>query len=252
VASARRTLGGVLLLACAVACTWQSGAFAEAGTTGLRGDAEAIADAQAMVETMGGAEVWAQLESIHFVHRWYPWNKVDPYVEDEILDLTGPRSWVERKGEDFHQVRAYSPEGKYWSITNGEFAYSSDEVFENAMKRAPFNFYHLVRAVAIGDPFYEVRFGEGDIPQTRRIEFYGPDGVLRGWVILNAGKEPIVKATTEYRYTFGPMKQFGNLRIPAWGIYGNGLTRFEMISVTGDSEPPPSNLFQPPAEFRDG
>jgi hypothetical protein len=38
----------------------------------------------------------------------------------------------------------------------------------------------------MGESFYEVRFREGDTPQTRQLEFYGPDGVLRGWVILNA------------------------------------------------------------------
>ena len=113
----------------------------------------------------------------------------------------------------------------------------------------PFNFYRLVRAVAIGDPYYEVRFGEGDIPGTRRLEFYGPDGKLGGWVILNARKEPIVKATPEYRYTLGPLAQFGNLRVPAWGVYDNGTTRYEMISLTGDRQPPDGSLFLPPPEF---
>lgn len=239
----------ILLLACAASLVWQPAASQDKAS-GLRGDAAAIAEAEAMVETMGGMEIWAQLNSVHFVHRWYPWYRVDSYVENEILDLSGPRSWVERKSEIYHRVRVYSPEGKHWSITNGEFSYSSEETFESAMKRAPFNFYRLVKAIAVGDPFYEVRFGEGDIPQTRQLEFYGPDGVLRGWIILNAGKEPIVKATTEYRYTFGPMKQFGNLRAPAWGVYGNGTTRFEMISLTGSTRPPDPSLFLPPSEFR--
>ena len=36
--------------------------------TGLRGDSAAIADAEAMVETMGGRAIWLELESVHFVH----------------------------------------------------------------------------------------------------------------------------------------------------------------------------------------
>jgi len=242
----------ILILACVVSLVSLHGqvSFARDGAKGLRGDSAAIAEAEAMVETMGGMEIWAQLKSVHFVHQWYPWYRTDSYVENEILDLTGPRSWVERKSEIYHKVRVYSPEGKYWSITNGEFAYASDEVFESSMTRAPFNFYRLVKAIATGDPFYEIRFGEGDIAQTRQLEFYGPDGVLRGWVILNARNEPLVKATTAYRYTFGPMKQFGNLRVPAWGVYGKGFTRFEMISLTGSDQPPDSSLFLPPSEFR--
>ena len=218
---------------------------------GIRGDPEAIAEAEAMVERMGGMEIWAQLKSLHFVHQWFPHNRTDSYIENEVLDLTGSRSRVERKSEIYSNVRAYSPEYKYWSVTNGEFAWGSEERFENAMSRAPYNFYHLVRAVAIGDPYYEIRFGEGDIFGSRRLEFYGPDGEMYGWIILNAQKEPIVKATREYRYTLGPLKDFGNLRVPNWGVYDNGYTFFEMISLEGDNKPPDLSLFQPPEQFRD-
>ena len=224
--------------------------FAQERMTGIRGDSAAIADAEAMVEAMGGKEIWSQLKSLHFVHEWYPCYRVDTYIENEFLDLTAPRSRADRKSEVFHYIRAYSPEGKYWYINNGKFAYADEKVFQEAIQRAPYNFYHLVRAVAVGDTYYEVKFGEGDIPNTHRLEFYGPEGVLRGWIILNAKKEPIVKATTQYRYTLGPLKRFGNLWVPAWGVYDNGLTRYEMISLTGDNQLPDSSLFLPPAEFR--
>lgn len=223
--------------------------FVQDDTTGIRGDTLAIAEAEAMVEAMGGKSIWSQLQSIHLVHEWYPWHRVDSYVENEILDLTGPRSWVDRKSEINHAMRAYSPEGKRWSVNNGAFAYADEVALENDLERAPFNFYRLVRAVAVGDPYYEVRLGTGDIPGTRRLEFYGPNGVLGGWIILNARKEPIVKATRVYRYTLGPLERFGNLRVPAWGVYDNGTTRYEMLSVSGNSQPPDPALFLPPPEF---
>jgi hypothetical protein len=223
-------------------------AVAQERMSGVRGDPLAIAEAEAMVETMGGMEIWAQLKSVHFVHRWYPWYRTDSYLENEILDLTGPRSWVEEKSEVHHRIRAYSPEHKYWSITNGEFAYGSEESFDNAMERAPYSIYRIARGVAIGDPYYEVRFGRGDIPHSRRLEFYGPDGVMHGWIILNFRREPLVWATTQYRYTFGPMKQFGNLRVPNWAVYENGVTMYEMISLIGSNQSPDLSLFSPPAE----
>ena len=98
--------------------------FAQQERDGLRGDPEAIADAVAMVERMGGMEIWAKLKSVHFVHEWYPWYRVDAYIENEILDLTGPRSWVEMKSEINHRVRAYSPEHRYWSVVNGDILIS--------------------------------------------------------------------------------------------------------------------------------
>lgn len=244
-------LAFVSCLTVRAAVATERSASARSTSTGIRGNAEAIADATAMVEAMGGMAIWAQVKGLHFVHEWYPWDRVDSYVENEILDLSTPRSWADRKSEINHVIRAYSPNGKRWSLNNGVFEYASEEALQNDLRRAPYNFYRLVRAVATGDPFYEVRFGEGDIPGTRRLEFRGPDGVLGGWIILNARREPIVKATPEYRYTLGPLKRFGNLRVPAWGVYDNGTTRYEMVSLSADREPPDSSLFLPPLKSRD-
>jgi hypothetical protein len=154
------------------------------------------------------------------------------------------------KSEIYHRLRAYSPEYKYWNIVNGKFFYASEEALANAMERAPYSIYRIARAVAIGDPHYEIRFGKGDIQGSRRLEFYGPDGVMHGWIILNARKEPRVWATTQYRYIFGPMKRFGNLRVPNWAVYENGSFLYEMISLKGSDHPPNLSLFQPPAEYR--
>jgi hypothetical protein len=228
---------------------WQP-VFATEKNHGVRGDPEAVADAEAMVETMGGMKIWALLKSVHFVHEWYPWYRIDAYVEDEILDLTGPRSWVEMTSEIDHRVRAYSPEYRYWSIVNGEFSYADEEHLANALERAPYSIYRIARAVAIGDESYEIQFGEGDIPGSRRLEFFGPDGEMHGWIILNAKKEPIVWATTQYRYTFGPMKRFGNLSVPDWAVYENGVTRYQMISLRGSDQAPDEGLFKPPAQHR--
>jgi hypothetical protein len=239
-----KTLSALVCLAVSLT----QGGFAQEKSEGLRGDSAAIAEAEAMVETMGGMAIWAELKSGHFVHVWHPWYRIDACVEDEILDLTGPRSWVRMKSEVYERVRAYSPEYKYWSVENGEFSYAPDQSLTNALTRAPFSIYRIARGVARGDSYYEVRFGQGDIRGTRRLEFSGPDGVLGGWLILNARKEPIVWATTQYRYIFGPMKEFGNLRVPNWAVYENGTTRYEMVSLKGSNQLPDSTLFMPPEE----
>ncbi|MFC2157519.1 hypothetical protein ACFLT9_06745 [Acidobacteriota bacterium] len=225
--------------------------FPQDKMSGVRGDPKAIAEAESMVETMGGMEIWAQLKSVHFVHEWFPFHRVDAYIENEILDLTGPRSWVKMESEVYHRLRAYSPEYKYWNIVNGKFSYADEKALKNALERAPYSIYRIARGVAIGDPYYEIRFGKGDIPGSRRLEFYGPDGEMHGWIILNARKEPLIWATTQYRYTFGPMKRFGNLCVPNWAVYDNGGTLYEMISLKGSNQSPDLSLFQPPPEYRD-
>lgn len=216
---------------------------------GLRGDPEAIAEAEAMVEAMGGREIWSQMKSLHFVHEWFFWNRIDSYVENEILDLTGPRSWIEMKSEIYHRLRAYSPEYKYWNVINGEFSFDSDEQSQALVEGAPFHIMRIVRGIAIGDPYYEVRFGEGEFRNSRQLEFFGPDGKRGSWIVLNARKEPVLWAVNEFKYTFGPMKRFGNLRVPNWAVTGNGGVTYEMISLTGSGEAPDAALFAPPEEY---
>jgi hypothetical protein len=237
------------IIICLIVLSWQPG-FPQDKITGVRGDPKAVAEAEAMVQTMGGKQIWAQLKSVHFVHEWFPYYRIDSYIENEILDLTGPRSWVEMKSEVYHRLRAYSPEYKYWNIVNDKFSYADEKRFKNAMERAPYSIYRIARAVAIGDPYYEIRLGKGDIPGSQRLEFYGPDGMMHGWIILNARKEPLVWATSQYRYTFGPMKRFGNLRVPNWAVYQNGTTCYEMISLKGSNHPPSLSLFKPPKKYR--
>lgn len=218
--------------------------------SGLRGDPAAIADAKAMVETMGGQAVWADLESVHFVHEWDFVNRPDRYIENEILDLTGPRSYVTMQSEIFNRTRAYSPEYRYWSILNGEFTFGSDESLSNAMERAPYSIYRLARAIARDDPYFEVRYGviEG-IAGLSALEFADPDGEAHGWILLNARHEPVIWATTQYVYVFGPLRRFGNLLVPNWATTSNGLVRYEMVSLTGSNTRPDLELFAPPPEF---
>lgn len=215
----------------------------------LRGDPAAIADARAMVETMGGAAIWRELESVHFVHEWDVVNRPDRYLENEILDLTGSRSWVTMESEIYNRTRAYSPEYHYWNVTNGVFTRGSDESLANAMERAPYSIYRLARSIARGDKTLEVRFGQIEgVPGPPALEFVGPDGEAHGWILLNARKEPIIWATTQYQYVFGPMRRFGNLVVPDWATTSNGLVRYEMVSLTGSNARPDLSLFAPPPD----
>jgi len=217
----------------------------------LRGDPEAISAAEAMVESMGGMAIWRDLGSVHFVHEWDLANRTERYLENEILDLTGPRSYVTMESETYHRIRAYSPEHRYWNIVNGEFAYADDASLENALERAPYSIYRLARAVARGDDQYELQFGEiPNVPGIEAIEFRDRDGVPRGWIAVNQRHEPILWATTQYMYTFGPLKRFGNLWVPDWATANNGLVRYEMVSLKGSAEPPDPSLFAAPPGYQ--
>ncbi len=218
---------------------------------GLRGDPDAIADAEAMVETMGGMAIWRNLESVHFVHEWDLAHRPDRYLEHETLDLTGPRSYVLMDSEIYSRIRAYSPEFRYWNVVNGEFAYADEQALASAMERAPYSIYRLARAIARNDERYELQFGPmRDVPDQQAIQFRGPDNEVHAWIVVNARKEPIVWATTQYKYTFGPLRRFGNLRVPNWASANDGRVRYDMVSLTGSDQRPDLSLFEVPVGFR--
>ena len=204
-----------------------------------------------MVEKMGGLAVWRELGSVHFVHEWDLATRTDRYIENEILDLTGPRSYVTMESETYSRIRAYSPEHRYWNVIDGEFSYADQSAFDNAMERAPYSIYRLARAIARDDARYELQFGEiPGIPGVEAIQFNDRSGEPHGWIALNLRNEPILWATTQYVYTFGPLKRFGNLYVPDWATANNGTVRYEMISLEGRIQPPELSLFEAPDPVR--
>ncbi len=213
------------------------------GQSNLKGNPKAITAVKEMVEVMGGARLWSEIKQLHFRHVWYPINR-ESFVEDEIIDLTGPRSWVHMKSEIFDRYRAYSPEHGYWSLLNGKYS-ESEESLKNAMKRAPFNLYRMVHAIAKDTFPFEIRMGETDIPTGIRIEVIMEDGTPGGSIVLDGANRPLVWETKQFRYTFGPMKKFGNLWVPNWAIYDKGSFRYEMLDLKGDNHTISPEKFKP-------
>lgn len=212
-------------------------------SAGLRGENSAVQAAQKMVESMGGEELWTQLQSLYFVHEWYPIHRGDKYLEEEILDLTGPRSWVKMESEIYYNERVYSPEYGYWRNVNGEINEGSTESFNSAMNRSPFNIYRLARGIALKDSFYEIRIKDPASPVITLL-FYDDKGDKGGEIVLNANFEPRVWRTNDYTYTFGPMQEYGNIRVPRWGVYENGSFIYEMVSLKGSSKKPSPDQFK--------
>ena len=89
-----------------------------------------------MVETMGGHDHLARtfggralraMSGTSSIVRIGTWRM-------RFSNLTGPRSYVTMESEIYSRIRAYSPEHRYWSVTNGEFKYGEDESLANAME----------------------------------------------------------------------------------------------------------------------
>lgn len=218
----------------------------------LSGDPSAIEDARAMVETMGGLDLWKNINKLYFVHEWDFVNRLERFVEHEVLDMTGTRSHVIMDSETYHRTRVYSPEHGYWQIADGEFQQGSDEQLANALERGPFSIYRLARAIAQNNPELHINMGviEG-MPPAPALVFHYEGAEPGGWIILNSRKEPMIWATTQYQYVFGPLKRFGNVWVPDWATTSDGLVRYEMISLEASGEAPDSDFFAPPSDYNE-
>ncbi len=197
-----------------------------------------------LLKNMGGKNLWEKMTYVKFQHVWYPINK-ESYIEDEIIDLVEIRSWVQMKSEVYKRIRAYSKENGYWSITNGVMSKANEMSLQNAIKRGPYNFYRILKAIATNNSRYEFKIGESEIPAAQALEIYY-DGEYGGKIILNGRMEPLVWETMQYKYTFGPLRKYGNLSHPAWAVYNNGSYMYEMISLFGFAEELDSTIFIAP------
>ncbi|WP_430968294.1 hypothetical protein [Spongiimicrobium sp. 2-473A-2-J] len=216
----------------------------KAQDTGLQGSEAALAHANGMVERMGGASLWKNMTYVKFQHVWHPVNR-ESYVEDEIIDLVEIRSWVRMKSEVFDRTRAYSEAHGYWSLLNGELSQGNESSLENALKRGPYNIYRLLRAIANNSVDYELRIGESIVRGGTALDIYYK-GEAGGTIVVNARNEPLVWETKQYKYTFGPLKKYGNLYHPAWAVYNNGAFTYEMVSLNGFNDALDAELFAPP------
>lgn len=213
--------------------------------SGLQGEPEATEKAEAMVEAMGGLHIWKEIKGIRFVNRWWHIDHKDTRIQDEIIDVTQSSTFFEMKSETYNQKRAYTPHS-WWVIRNGEITVRDEAYSAQNAKRALFNLFRIAHGIATDSPKYQVSLNE-----EGWLEFGLPGGEVVTSVRLNAWNEPVIWKTANFRYTYGPMKRFGNVRVPNWAVYDEGLYRYEMISLETMTENPDPSVFEIPEEYRE-
>lgn len=204
---------------------------------GLAGDTDAIARANVMIERVGGAEIWAQLASLHLKQRFHLTARRESIIHEEWIDFRTPRLYVSIQSELTTRLRAYDESGG-WFLRDGEFSRFTDEqlAMERAFwKRDMFRMFHLIAAK---DPGIELRLnGE------HRLEVYERGGQeLLCWFRLNLRSEPVLWGASvgddSLEFMFGPLEQYGSIRVPRWGGFTDGSWRFDMLDARGSIQAP--------------
>jgi hypothetical protein len=198
-----------------------------------------------MVENVGGKELWAQLRSLHLKQRFYVTFWKESIIHQEWIDFETERLYVTIENERLDHTRAYDSTGG-WFLRDGEFERFTDDhlaLERGFWKRDMFRSFHLM---ASDDPSIELRMNGED-----RLEVYENGGEILCWFKLSPSNEPILwgAAVGDYpiEFIFGPLRRYGNIRVPAWGGFTDGSWRFDMLQARGSVKPPPVS-YAPPQE----
>jgi hypothetical protein len=211
----------------------------------LAGEPVAIERARQLVERVGGRHVWSQLASLRLTQRFHIHTRPESVVHVEWIDFKVPRIHVSIESELTHRQRAYDHRGG-WFLRDGTLTKYTEQELANERafwKRDMFRMFHRIAAE---DPDIELRMNG----ENRLEVFERGTGELLCWFRLNVTNEPVLWGAAaegeSLEFLFGPLSQFGNLRLPRWGGFVDGSWRFDMLDANGSNLPPPVS-YDPPA-----
>lgn len=207
-----------------------SGASAE-----LKGDEEAIALADQLVESIGGKELWSQIRSLHIFEKSRS-PRGDGIVGEFWRDLQVPRERYTLTNRDGLKVEFWWDDRGVWQILNGEqnedlpaslhaevTAYWQGEIYVM--------FHRLAKedsALRL-DKKDDNSFTAFDEKLDRRLGTFwvNEDGDLYRW-----------RHDDGTEYIYGPHRQFGEISFPDWGSQVDGSWSFYYIEVRWSTEEP--------------
>jgi hypothetical protein len=204
---------------------------------GLRGDAEAVRLARAMVERLGGRERWAAASTLHVVEEVHRPAEAAPYRSELWRWLRAPRIRGTSRRADGEHTFAYSPSAA-WRLDAGVVTHLHDVERRQWVSAWPRNVYVVYARLAREDSTLWLASAG-----ARRFALWDwASGVRLCEFEVSASGEP-VRWTSPFggapeAWIYGPLVDFGPIRMPAWGVRLEDAYRFFYRAVTlSDSVP---------------
>lgn len=210
----------------------------------LRGDSTAVAAVDRMLEAVGGRRPWAEGRTLHLVYRaWLTQPRAQMITERAWRDLWEPNQRIELHGDSVSVTSVMTAEGG-WRTRNGRRAENAELLVRDRVYWWR-DYYTLFHRFAVRDPDLSITTaGENRVvvhsDRQGEIGWFeiASDGAPVRWGTLDGG-EPLV-------YVYGPLRDFGRIRFPAWGANLDGTWRFEYAAVSLTPDPIASALLAPP------
>jgi hypothetical protein len=210
----------------------------------LRGDPDAIALARVMIGRMGDPALWASASTLHVIEEVHRPDVRTPYRSETWRSLVEPRIWYRGRPGGTERTFARTPDGG-WDLRGGVLRRSSNLELRRWLGYWPRNVYVMYHRLAREDStLWLVKTSE------RRFAVLdaGSDEKLCEFEVTAAGE--LLRWSASFgleteEWIYGPLVDFGPIRMPAWGTRLQDGYRFYYRAVTlSDSTPPVS--YDPP------
>jgi hypothetical protein len=211
----------------------------------MKGDSAAIAMARRMIENMGGAAIWAEANWLYArENAWF--GSLDSVVDAQFWRRTdAPAEWGRLHSPQVRRDYAWTADGG-WQRHNGALRHFDRAEMQSRLGWWAGEIYVMYVRFARDDPGLRLvatgprAFVALDDADGERLgEFHvNSRGELVRWVHRFG--------TDEEDYIYGPLKQFGPVRVPDWGANADGQFRFYYADFRLSPTPPDVSFTVPP------
>jgi hypothetical protein len=197
---------------------------------------EAWKVADRMIESIGGQQVWAVARSLYVRELAYPASVQGPLTAEFWRDLEKPAYRSVITGPGLRRETRWNEQGG-WVIRDGVKTTMTTEKLKSEItgwRNEPYILYHKL---ALRDPSLHLAVSEGN-----RLEiFERSGGPMLCWFVVDSSGALLMWGNLYEgevnEHVYGPLRDFGKVRMPAWGTSTTGSWRFEYQEVVPSAEP---------------
>ncbi len=202
-----------------------------AGAQSMQGDPDALAIAQTMIERMGGSAIWARATTMNTIEEAHAASRRLPTRSESWRWLDEPTIWGHTQSEETDRYFASTAKAG-WRLTDGTLTHLTDVEMQEWRGRWRGNLYVMYHRLAKQDPRLRLareggrRVGVHDAQTAERLCWFevSASGEITKWGAAFGGESE--------EWVYGPLADFGPIRMPAWGARVDGTYRFRYLSVS--------------------
>lgn len=202
----------------------------------LRGDPAAVERVEKMLDSLGGADLWARSKQLYIrQHGWFT-GPTEGVIEESWRAFDRPATRTHIVGRHTDTVFVITA-GDAWIDRKGVI--TEIEAERRADMAAGFldGSYSMLHRLARADQDLRLHFIE---PQ--RVSIRDADGNEISWYEINDHGHWLKWGRTDSEgdtldYVYGPPRAIGNLHFPAWGAATDASWRYEYVDVALDFTP---------------